>query len=75
MKQCDNKPLTNVCSFGPIWRDLISHILIAEEVEALKGVEEEVSKVLIHVHSQDPAVKAVDGSPTIHHLLHITHSY
>lgn len=59
---------TNVYLLLPIWRDLVGHIFVAKEMEALKRIEEEISKVLIHVYSQDPAVKAIYGSPTIHNL-------
>lgn len=60
--------LTDVNFLGPVWRNLVIYILVAEEVEAAKGVEEEVSEVLVHVDGQDPAVEAVDGSPSVHHL-------
>lgn len=63
--------LTNICFLGPSWRDLVIYVLVAEEVELTKGVEEEVSEVLIHVDRQDPAVEAVYGSPTVHHLQNI----
>lgn len=49
-------------------RNLVINIFVVEEVIAPKGVEEEISKVLIHVDSQDPAVEAIYSSPTIHHL-------
>lgn len=62
------KKLTNIYFLGPIWRDLVIYILVSKEVEAAKGVKEKVSKVLIHVDSQDPAVKAIYASSTIHHL-------
>lgn len=59
---------TNVNFLGPRWRYLVINILVAIKIKAAEGVEDEISKVFIHVDSQDPAVKAVYGSPTIHHL-------
>lgn len=60
--------LTNVCFFEPRGRDLVIDVLVAEEVEGLEDVEEEVSQVVIHVDREDPAVKAVDGTTSVHHL-------
>lgn len=59
---------TNVCFFEPLGRDLVVHVLVVEEVEGLEDVEDEVSQVLVHVDRQDPAVKAVDGVTSVHHL-------
>lgn len=54
-----------------MWRDLVIYIFVVEEVELPVCVEEEISKILIHVGSQDPSVKAVYDSPPIHHLSNI----
>lgn len=51
-----------------MWRDLVIYILVVEEVELPVRVEEEISKILIHVRRQDPSVEAIYDSPPIHHL-------
>lgn len=51
-----------------MWRDLVIYIFVAEEVELPVSVEEEISKILVHVGSQDPTVKAVYDTPTVHYL-------
>lgn len=71
--------LTNIDVFWSSWRDFVIYIFVFEEVELPESVEEEVSKVLIHVDSQDPAVKAIYCSAAIHYLtkhykLHQTYS-
>lgn len=62
------KIITSIYFLWPILRDLVSYIFVAEEVESPESVKEEISEVFIHVDSQDPAIKAIYGSPTIHHL-------
>lgn len=54
-----------------MWRDLVIHIFVVEEVELPVCVEQEISKILIHVGSQDPSVKAIYDPAPIHHLSNI----
>ena len=51
-----------------MWRDLVIYILVVEEVKLSICVEEEISKILIHVGSQDPSIKAIYNTPSIHYL-------
>lgn len=59
---------TNIIILWSIFRYLIVHILIVEKVERLKLVKDEISKIFIHVHSKNPAVKAVNSPSSIHDL-------
>lgn len=63
--------LTYVCVLSSTRRDLVIYIFVVEKVEPPEGVKEEISKIFVHVGSQDPSVKAVDDSPSIHHLSNI----
>ena len=45
---------------------LVFHRVIAVEEEGLKGIEQEVSQVLVQVGGQDAAVIAVRDTPSIH---------
>lgn len=67
--------LTNIYCLCASWWDFIFYIFVFEEVELPEGIEEEISKILIHVDSQDPAVKAIYYAPTVHHLMrHCTYN-
>lgn len=55
-----------------MWRDLVIYVLVVEEVKLPIGVEEEITKILVHVGSQDPSIKAIYDTPPIHHLEMIT---
>ena len=52
---------------GPVRNEIVDAVVVVE-VERLKGVEDEVTHVLVHVGAEDAAVKVVDGSTSIHHL-------
>lgn len=51
-----------------MWRNLVIYIFIVKEVELPVRVEKEISKILIHVGSQDPSIKTIYDSPPIHYL-------
>lgn len=59
---------TNIIILWSIFRYLIVHILIVVKMEGLKLVKNEISKIFIHVHSKNPAVKAVDSPSPVHNL-------
>ena len=50
-----------------LW-DLVVDLIIGVEMERLKGVEEEVSHVFVHVSVDHAPVKVVDHTTTVHHL-------
>lgn len=74
-KRVLRQELTNIYCLCASWRDFIFYIFVFEEVELPEGIEEEISKILIHVDSQDPTVKAIYNAPTVHHLMrHCTYN-
>lgn len=51
-----------------MWRDLVIYIFVVEEVKLPIRVEEEITKILIHIGSQDPSIKTIYDTAPIHHL-------
>lgn len=51
-----------------MWRNLVIYIFIVKEVELPVRIEKEISKILVHVGSQDPSIKTIYDSPPIHYL-------
>lgn len=57
--QCEDSPPETL-----LMTNLVTHV----EVEWLKGVEDEVSHVFVHVGVHHTTIKIVNNTTTIHHL-------
>lgn len=60
--------LTNIIIFGAVFWNPVVNLVILKEMKRLEGVEYKIPQILIHVYHENPAIKAVDGSPPVHHL-------
>lgn len=49
--------------------DVVLHFVVVVEEKRLKGVEDEVPHVLVHVRVQDASVETINGATTVHHLV------
>lgn len=64
--------LTNkVIFYSPLWNPIIN-LIIFVKMKCLECVKYEITKVLIHIDSQNATIKAVNGTATIHDLEIIT---
>lgn len=60
--------LTNkVIFYSPLWNFIIN-LVVFIKVKRLECVKYEITKVLIHIDSQNATIKAINGAPTIHDL-------
>lgn len=60
--------ITYVLISSTIWRNKVFDRLIAVEEERLKGIKEEISKVLFHIRLNNPTVIVINHTTTVHHL-------
>lgn len=56
-----------VIFYSPLWNFVINFVVLIK-MKLLECVKYEITKVLVHVDGQNAAIKAINGTSTIHDL-------